>query len=40
MIVRTGFMGQVAPGRKNRLFLEISDAGAGLAFDEEQPEPL
>ncbi|NYF44206.1 hypothetical protein [Streptosporangium sandarakinum] len=30
---------QVAPGRKNRLFLEISGAGASLAFDQEQPEP-
>ncbi|WP_433254605.1 Gfo/Idh/MocA family protein [Streptosporangium sp. CA-135522] len=31
---------QVAPGRKNRLFLEISGSRAGLAFDQEQPELL
>ncbi|RAY14548.1 gfo/Idh/MocA family oxidoreductase [Actinomadura craniellae] len=31
---------QVAPGRKNRLFLEISGAAASLAFDQEQPELL
>ncbi len=31
---------QVAPGRKNRLFLEISGTAASLAFDQEQPEVL
>ncbi|MGV9772102.1 Gfo/Idh/MocA family protein [Streptosporangium sp. NPDC003464] len=31
---------QVAPGRKNRLLLEISGSEAGLAFDQEQPELL
>jgi predicted dehydrogenase len=31
---------QVSPGRKNRLFLEISGTEASLAFDQEQPEML
>lgn len=31
---------QVAPGRKNRLFLEISAATGSLAFDQESPERL
>ncbi|MGW4892876.1 Gfo/Idh/MocA family protein [Kitasatospora sp. NPDC004240] len=31
---------QVAPGRKNRLFLEISAASGSLAFDQENPEHL
>jgi predicted dehydrogenase len=31
---------QVSPGRKNRLFLEISGTEASLAFDQEQPELL
>ncbi|MFJ5835149.1 hypothetical protein [Streptomyces sp. NPDC093089] len=42
-IVGTGFIGrihQVAAGRKNRLFLEISAASGSLAFDQEDPERL
>ncbi|MFI6316704.1 Gfo/Idh/MocA family protein [Nonomuraea sp. NPDC050556] len=31
---------QVAPGRKNRLFLEISGTSGSLAFDQENPEHL
>jgi predicted dehydrogenase len=31
---------QVAPGRKNRLFLEISAAAGSIAFDQENPERL
>ncbi|MFC5219014.1 Gfo/Idh/MocA family protein [Streptomyces coerulescens] len=31
---------QVAPGRKNRLFVEISAATGSLAFDQENPERL
>ncbi|MFJ6727926.1 Gfo/Idh/MocA family protein [Streptomyces sp. NPDC091281] len=31
---------QVAPGRKNRLFLEVSAASGSLAFDQEDPERL
>ncbi|WP_443334069.1 Gfo/Idh/MocA family protein [Streptomyces sp. CB02261] len=31
---------QVAPGRKNRLFLEVSAAAGSLAFDQENPEQL
>ncbi|WP_442945914.1 Gfo/Idh/MocA family protein [Nonomuraea sp. LPB2021202275-12-8] len=31
---------QVSPGRKNRLFLEISGSRASVAFDQEQPETL
>ncbi|MFB7513488.1 Gfo/Idh/MocA family protein [Streptomyces sp. NPDC056144] len=31
---------QVAPGRKNRLFLEVSAASGSLAFDQENPEQL
>ncbi len=31
---------QVAPGRKNRLFLEISATSGSLAFDQENPERL
>ncbi|MFD0152861.1 Gfo/Idh/MocA family protein [Streptomyces sp. NPDC127132] len=31
---------QVAPGRKNRLFLEISGTTGSLAFDQEHPEQL
>ncbi|WP_327251071.1 Gfo/Idh/MocA family protein [Streptomyces sp. NBC_01244] len=33
-------LSQVAPGRKNRLFLEISAASGSLAFDQEDPERL
>ncbi|MEU7912277.1 Gfo/Idh/MocA family protein [Microbispora bryophytorum] len=31
---------QVSPGRKNRLFLEVSGTDESLAFDQEQPEHL
>jgi predicted dehydrogenase len=31
---------QVSPGRKNRLWFEITGAQEGLAFDQEQPEAL
>ncbi|MFF3403629.1 Gfo/Idh/MocA family protein [Streptomyces sp. NPDC002659] len=31
---------QVAPGRKNRLFFEISGASGSFAFDQESPEQL
>ncbi|MFC8952792.1 Gfo/Idh/MocA family protein [Streptomyces sp. NPDC057101] len=31
---------QVAPGRKNRLFLEVSATAGSLAFDQENPEQL
>ncbi|MFF5207782.1 Gfo/Idh/MocA family protein [Streptosporangium sp. NPDC000396] len=31
---------QVSPGRKNRLFLEVSGTEESLAFDQEQPELL
>jgi predicted dehydrogenase len=31
---------QVSPGRKNRLWFEVDGAGAGLAFDQENPESL
>ncbi|HYZ28837.1 MAG TPA: Gfo/Idh/MocA family oxidoreductase [Thermoleophilaceae bacterium] len=31
---------QVAPGRKNRLWIELDGADSALAFDQEQPEEL
>ncbi|MFF2777439.1 Gfo/Idh/MocA family protein [Streptomyces sp. NPDC058052] len=31
---------QVAPGRKNRLYLEVSAASGSLAFDQENPDQL
>ncbi|MEU0483796.1 Gfo/Idh/MocA family oxidoreductase [Streptosporangium sp. NPDC006013] len=31
---------QVSPGRKNRLFLEVSGTEESIAFDQEQPEQL
>jgi len=31
---------QVAPGRKNRLYVEISGTSESIAFDQEQPESL
>jgi len=42
---RSGALGtllvsQVAPGRKNRLWLEISGSAESVAFDQEQPETL
>jgi predicted dehydrogenase len=42
---RSGALGtllvsQVAPGRKNRLFLEIAGSAESVAFDQEQPETL
>ncbi|WP_326823142.1 Gfo/Idh/MocA family protein [Streptosporangium sp. NBC_01756] len=38
--VGTMAVSQVSPGRKNRLFLEISGSEASVAFDQEQPETL
>jgi predicted dehydrogenase len=38
--VGTLLVSQVAPGRKNRLFLEISGSAESLAFDQEHPETL
>ncbi|WP_406314334.1 Gfo/Idh/MocA family oxidoreductase [Streptosporangium sp. NBC_01639] len=38
--VGTMAVSQVSPGRKNRLFLEISGSEASIAFDQEQPETL
>jgi len=38
--VGTLLVSQVAPGRKNRLHLEIAGTGESLAFDQEQPETL
>ncbi len=38
--VGTSVISQVSPGRKNRLFLEVSGSGATVAFDQEQPELL
>jgi predicted dehydrogenase len=42
---RSGALGtllvsQVAPGRKNRLWLEIAGSAESVAFDQEQPETL
>ncbi|MFF1573439.1 Gfo/Idh/MocA family protein [Leifsonia sp. NPDC058292] len=42
---RSGALGtllvsQVAPGRKNRLYLEIAGSAESVAFDQEQPETL
>lgn len=39
-IVGTAVISQVAPGRKNRLLLEISGSDATVSFDQEQPELL
>lgn len=36
----TLLVSQVAPGRKNRLFLEIAGSAESIAFDQEQPETL
>ena len=36
----TLLVSQVAPGRKNRLHLEIAGASSSLGFDQEQPETL
>lgn len=36
----TAAVSQVAPGRKNRLFLEISGTAASVAFDQERPDLL
>lgn len=36
----TAAVSQVAPGRKNRLFLEISGAEGSVAFDQERPDWL
>ena len=38
--IGTLLVSQVAPGRKNRLHLEIAGTGESLAFDQEQPETL
>jgi predicted dehydrogenase len=38
--VGTMAVSQVSPGRKNRLFLEVSGDEASIAFDQEQPELL
>jgi len=39
-VLGTATISQVSPGRKNRLFLEVSGAEASLAFDQEEPEKL
>ena len=36
----TLLVSQVAPGRKNRLYLEIAGSAESVAFDQEQPETL
>ncbi|WP_285114077.1 Gfo/Idh/MocA family oxidoreductase [Leifsonia sp. fls2-241-R2A-40a] len=36
----TMLVSQVAPGRKNRLWLEIAGSAESVAFDQEQPETL
>ena len=38
--IGTAVVSQVSPGRKNRLWFEISGSEAGLAFDQEQPETI
>ncbi|MGC5166596.1 Gfo/Idh/MocA family protein [Luteimicrobium sp. DT211] len=38
--VGTLLVSQVAPGRKNRLHLEVAGTAESLAFDQEQPETL
>jgi predicted dehydrogenase len=38
--IGTLLISQVAPGRKNRLALEIAGSGESIAFDQEQPETL
>jgi predicted dehydrogenase len=38
--IGTVLVSQVAPGRKNRLHVEIAGAAESLAFDQEQPETL
>ncbi len=38
--IGTLLVSQVAPGRKNRLWLEIAGSGESVAFDQEQPETL
>jgi predicted dehydrogenase len=38
--IGTLLVSQLAPGRKNRLHLEISGSAQSLAFDQEQPETL
>jgi predicted dehydrogenase len=39
-LIGTFAAAQVAAGRKNRLYLEISGSSASFAFDQEQPEQL
>lgn len=38
--IGTLLVSQVAPGRKNRLWLEIAGSAESVAFDQEQPESL
>ncbi|WP_295128509.1 Gfo/Idh/MocA family protein [uncultured Leifsonia sp.] len=38
--IGTLLVSQVAPGRKNRLWLEIAGSAENVAFDQEQPETL
>lgn len=38
--VGTVVVSQVSPGRKNRLWFEISGTESGISFDQEQPESL
>lgn len=38
--IGTLLVSQVAPGRKNRLWLEIAGSRESVAFDQEQPETL
>ena len=38
--IGTLLVSQVAPGRKNRLWLEIAGSAESVAFDQEQPETL
>ncbi|MBD8062824.1 Gfo/Idh/MocA family protein [Oceanitalea stevensii] len=39
-VVGTATISQVSPGRKNRLFLEVSGASSTIAFDQEESEKL
>jgi predicted dehydrogenase len=39
-VVGSAVISQISPGRKNRLFLEVSGSAGTVAFDQEQPEIL
>lgn len=39
-VVGSAVISQISPGRKNRLFLEVSGLAGTVAFDQEQPEVL